>query len=100
MTITKPTILSIPRIPRIVDDPDAMQQLTDGLGNALSTLRVPEIEKAYEALEVQGPAESEPPGIAAWDKEVTDAAIAEVAPAVAAMLQAAVEKRLPWSPPA
>lgn len=39
---------------------------------------------------------TDPPELFAWDRLV-DEAIAEVAPAVAAMLQAAVDKRLPWS---
>jgi hypothetical protein len=96
-TTTTPTIISITRVPRIVDEPDAMQQLTDGLSNALGALRVPEIERAYRSFEAQGPAESDPPGIREWDQQVGDAVIAEVALAVAALLQAAIDKRLPWS---
>ncbi len=98
---TATTILSIARIPRLADDAAAMDQLTDGLKNTLATLglSVPEIERAFE-LHGAKDYPPDPPGIVEWNEEVEDPAVAEIAPAVAALLQDALEKRLPWSTPA
>jgi hypothetical protein len=95
--MTPTTVLSVPRIPRIADDADAMEQLTEGLMNTLATLgmRVPELERAYQLHGDKEPAD--PPGTVEWSDQVEEPAVAEIAPAVAALLQAAIEKRLPWT---
>jgi hypothetical protein len=82
-TSTIPTPITVTRVPSILDDQDGMEQLRDGLGNASAFMPV-ELERLGD----------HDPAHAAWER-VVDAAIAEVAPAVAAMLDAAIDKRLP-----
>jgi hypothetical protein len=97
------TALSVARVGRIADDEEAMEQIRDGMANAIAALKIPEIEQAYvlqKQYELQRYSEwvgFDPPGVAEWENQLATAAIAEVAPAVAALLQAAVDKRLPWS---
>jgi hypothetical protein len=85
------------RIARIVDDEDAMRQLTDGLKNAMADFGTNSMPEMNEACDLNPGAIVDPPGVGEWEREVVDGAVAEIAPAVAAMLQAAIEKRLPWS---
>lgn len=93
MTATTPQTperVTINHPPHVTDDPDAMQQLLDGLCNAAASGSLPELD-AVEADEYGAHA-----SFAAWDKLV-DAAVASIAPEVAQMLEDAIADRLPWT---
>ena len=90
MTIATP--IRVLDAPRIAASESAMEQLIDGLGNAeaesYTTARIPRWDMDDYTYEKVG---------TAYETEVVEAAIAEIAPAVAAMLEAAIAKRLPWT---
>ena len=83
----------------VAGNPDALQQLQDGLANAWSTAEDAEVEELYDRLEATLPSDTiaEFPATLAYERDVIDAAITEIAPAVAAMLEQAIAKRLPWT---
>jgi hypothetical protein len=72
-------------VPAISGDEDAMQQLREGLGNAVAFVIPAELEDV-----IQGKAGW------AWDRLLDDV-IAEMAPNVAKQLELAIQRRLPWT---
>ena len=82
MTTTTPVTVS--RISAVADNESAMEQLRDGMSNAVAELAV-------------GPLEPSDRAMWAFEHEAVDAAIAEVAPDVARLLTEALNRRLPWT---
>jgi hypothetical protein len=80
------TPIRVCEAPRIADNPEAMQQLRDGLANAA----------AESGISEHMHLDSEHPAVYDWERMI-DVAIAEVAPHAAAMLEGAIAKRLPWT---
>ena len=90
MTTATPT--RVVDAPRIAANEEAMYELIAGLGNAEAS--------SYEGMRpARGDLSDHEADVAGGDyeREVVDAAIAEIAPAVVAMLEAAIAKRLPWT---
>lgn len=75
--------------PRIAADPEAMEQLRDGLANAEGTAENPGLADLSQYDRERASF--------VWEQAVVDEAIAEISPVVAAMLEAAIAKRLPWT---
>lgn len=73
--------------PRIAASESAMEQIRDGLANAAAECNISE----YMHVDSQDPA------VFAWEETIDDVA-QEVAPYVAALLDVAIAKRLPWEP--
>jgi hypothetical protein len=84
------TPIRVQAIPSLVDNPLAMQELRDGMGNAVAELGIVALVAALRGADNH-------PGVFDFERSVVDAAIAEIAPAVADMLTAAIERRLPWT---
>jgi len=92
--MTTITPVRIESVSSIAADPLAWQGLLDGLGVALTGATLPGVfDAAYDAAEGSS---RDPEAVTAWTG-VQDEVIAEVAPAVAALLETAIERRLPWS---
>ncbi len=75
-------------------EPEAMEQLRDGLANAWAMADDAESSALYDAMPSSL---GEHPAMLAYESLVVDAAIADIAPTVARMLQDAMAKRLPWT---
>lgn len=74
-------------------------ELMDGLKNATMDFPVPEITALYDAgdrLAAEGES-CEPLFEAEFERDVLDAACAEIAPDVGRLLTEAINRRLPWS---
>ncbi len=82
MTTTTPVTVS--RISAVADNESAMEQLRDGMSNAVAELAV-------------GPLEPSDRAMWAFEREAVDTAILEIGPRVADLLTAAVNRRLPWT---
>jgi hypothetical protein len=87
------TILSPIRVTRAPDID--VEELRDGLSSA-SSGACPELDVLRDEWAAEHADRGDHPALFAWDK-VVDAAIAEITPDVAKMLQAAIERRLPWT---
>lgn len=72
--------------PRIEPGSRAMSELIDGLGNAAAEHPL--------AMSLSGERAA-----LAWERDVIDPAIAEIAPTVAQLLDEAIARRLPWEAP-
>lgn len=89
-TPTRRLVVSHP--PYITASEDAMKDLRDGLANAATAAPGNPVDQLTDdELYV------EQPGLAAWEKDVVDAAAAAIAPLVAQMLEDAIMDRLPWT---
>jgi hypothetical protein len=76
----------VSEIPALSDHPEGMQQLKDGLANAVACL----------VIEPLNELPSDDRALPEWEHAVVATAIEEIAPAVATMLTEAIEHRLPW----
>lgn len=76
----------VSEIPALSEHPEGMQQLKDGLANAVASLAIEPLSEL--------PAEDR--ALPEWERTVVATAIEEVAPAVATMLTEAIQRRLPW----
>ena len=88
--------IRIAGIPPIEAVPNAMQQLRDGMANAVAEVGIPELREALRENDRLGEDWIEHPGVMAFEEIVT-AATAEIASEVARILRAAIERRLPWT---
>ena len=88
--MTTGTAIRVSVTPRIAANADAMGQLREGLAEAEATANH---HPHFAALSED---ERDHAG-GAWERAVVDEAVAEIAPAVAAMLEQAIAKRLPWT---
>jgi hypothetical protein len=86
------TSIIVRKVSAIAEDADAMEQLRDGLASAAAG-DIPSWTHWYPMNDQDAPVH---PALIAWDK-VVDAAVREVAPEAARLLQAAIERRLPWT---
>jgi hypothetical protein len=79
MATTTPIVIRA--VPRIMDDPELREQFRDGLIDAAPIVTIPDVD-------------SEHPIYWAWDRAAEES-IDELMPYFAAMLEAAIAKRLP-----
>lgn len=82
--------VTVRRYGRLADSHEAIREIVGGLGYADHVIRKAELEAIREDDDAE-------PAYIAWEKEVIDDAAAEIAPQVADMLNAAIERRLPWT---
>lgn len=97
MTATATTV-RIERFPTIADNPEALEQLDDGLKNAEATAGY-ELALAHAATFWHDGGEGyeeDTDALRAWGK-LRDEAVAEILPDVARMLTEAINRRLPWT---
>lgn len=93
MATRTPERVTVEQFPNIADNPDALQELTDGLRNADAVADDSwRIDRAGFWTEDGDETEA----LRAWDA-LKNAAAEEIAPDVARMLTEAINRRLPWT---
>lgn len=89
--MTTMTSVRVGRVEGAAIDPDDLdlEAIRDGLSDAFASVTAVGLEELYR--------NPENPVVLAFERDVVDAAIAEIAPQVADMMRAAIDKRLPWT---
>jgi hypothetical protein len=95
---TTRTPVRIESLPPLASEPEAMEDLRDGIVEAIAKLPKPELDAAYDALDSNARDRQEPEAAKAL-APFYEAVAPEVAPRVAQMVDEALARRLPWQWP-